>query len=441
MKSLLKKYLPRTLFGRSLLILILPVILIQVITSYVFFDRHWSRMTTRFSYAVAGEIKVLETLYSDGVIDTREQKIIDVMANHLELRARYTADELDAYLRPSYGFWERLVSKILEHELRSQLYHDFDLELDFANKRLSIFVKMDNGVLVVEIPERRVFSSSGYIFLLWVLGASILLLSVSVLFMRNQIRPIRKLAVAAERFGKGQEVPKFKPEGAREVRQAATAFMDMRRRIKRQISQRTDMLAGISHDLRTPLTRLKLELEMLGNRLPQVTDMKQDVDDMERMISSYLDFVRGDGDEGYSYIDLGDLCERLLDQLVRQDHIGYLELKERIKLRVRPLLFERALNNIIQNAVKYGEHVWISAFIDDKKLQIQIEDDGPGVEEDFYNEIFKPFKRVDSSRNVDSGGVGLGLSISMDIIQGHGGNITLSKSQHGGLCVVVRLPL
>ena len=300
---------------------------------------------------------------------------------------------------------------------------------------------MDNGVLVVEIPERRVFSSSGYIFLLWVLGASILLLSVSVLFMRNQIRPIRKLAVAAERFGKGQEVPKFKPEGAREVRQAATAFMDMRRRIKRQISQRTDMLAGISHDLRTPLTRLKLELEMLGNRLPQVTDMKQDVDDMERMISSYLDFVRGDGDEGYSYIDLGDLCERLLDQLVRQDHIGYLELKERIKLRVRPLLFERALNNIIQNAVKYGEHVWISAFIDDKKLQIQIEDDGPGVEEDFYNEIFKPFKRVDSSRNVDSGGVGLGLSISMDIIQGHGGNITLSKSQHGGLCVVVRLPL
>ena len=398
-------------------------------------------MTTRFSYAVAGEIKVLETLYSDGVIDTQEQKIIDVMANHLELRARYTADELDAYLRPSYGFWERLVSKILEHELRSQLYHDFDLELDFANKRLSIFVKMDNGVLVVEIPERRVFSSSGYIFLLWVLGASILLLSVSVLFMRNQIRPIRKLAVAAERFGKGQEVPKFKPEGAREVRQAATAFMDMRRRIKRQISQRTDMLAGISHDLRTPLTRLKLELEMLGNRLPQVTDMKQDVDDMERMISSYLDFVRGDGDEGYSYIDLGDLCERLLDQLVRQDHIGYLELKERIKLRVRPLLFERALNNIIQNAVKYGEHVWISAFIDDKKLQIQIEDDGPGVEEDFYNEIFKPFKRVDSSRNVDSGGVGLGLSISMDIIQGHGGNITLSKSQHGGLCVVVRLPL
>ncbi len=398
-------------------------------------------MTTRFSYAVAGEIKVLETLYSDGVIDTQEQKIIDVMANHLELRTRYEVDEVDAYLRPSYSFWERLVSKILEHELRSQLYHDFDLELDFANKRLSIFVKMDNGVLVVEIPERRVFSSSGYIFLLWVLGASILLLSVSVLFMRNQIRPIRKLAVAAERFGKGQEVPKFKPEGAREVRQAATAFMDMRRRIKRQISQRTDMLAGISHDLRTPLTRLKLELEMLGNRLPQVTDMKQDVDDMERMISSYLDFVRGDGDEGYSYIDLGDLCERLLDQLVRQDHIGYLELKERIKLRVRPLLFERALNNIIQNAVKYGEHVWISAFIDDKKLQIQIEDDGPGVEEDFYNEIFKPFKRVDSSRNVDSGGVGLGLSISMDIIQGHGGNITLSKSQHGGLCVVVRLPL
>jgi two-component system osmolarity sensor histidine kinase EnvZ len=248
------------------------------------------------------------------------------------------------------------------------------------------------------------------------------------------------LAVAADRFGRGQDVPKFKPEGANEVRQAARAFIDMRRRIQRQVSQRTDMLAGVSHDLRTPLTRLNLELEMLSETV-NVEGMKQDVHEMERMVAGYIDFVRGDGEEQFEFIELKTLFDKMIAALNRQRVAVAQDVEEGLRVRVRPLAFERALNNLMVNASKYGEHVWVSAFLDDGKVHIQIEDDGPGIAEEMLSEVFKPFKRVDDSRNAETGGVGLGLSIAMDIVQSHGGNIELSTSTYGGLCAVVRLPV
>lgn len=439
----IKSYLPRSLFGRSLLILIIPVFLIQVITAIVFFDRHWEKMTTRLAFAVAGEIAVITHLIqsADGIADIEEIQSHQGRHLGLDVQVLESGDLPEAQSLFVVAPWRNIVVQKLHGELSGQIKEDFTLNFNFEDKMIAVFVALGGDrILKIEFPQRRLFSSSGYVFLLWVLGVSTLLLIVAVLFMRNQIRPIRKLAVAAERFGKGRDVPSFKPEGAREVRQAALAFLDMRRRIQRQISQRTDMLAGVSHDLRTPLTRLKLELEMLSER-HDVEAMKSDVHEMEKMIAGYLDFVRGDGEETFESIELDVLFSKIFQALERQGLKITSDIESGLRVRVRVLSFERALNNLLTNAGKYGEHIWVKVFVDDKKLQIQIEDDGPGIPEEQYDEVFKPFTRVDTSRNAETGGVGLGLPIAMDIVHAHGGNITLTKSEHGGLCVKVRMPV
>lgn len=342
---------------------------------------------------------------------------------------------------PESSLWSDVVEEKLKDELAAQIPDPFELIFDFPQKQVVAYIKLEDfGIIKVDIPQRRLFSSSGYIFLLWMIGVSTVLLVVAILFMRGQIRPIRKLAIAAERFGKGREVPDFKPEGAREVRRAAEAFLDMKRRIQRQMTQRTDMLTGISHDLRTPLTRLKLELEMLGGS-HDVGAMKEDIAEMEKMIAAYLDFVRGDGEEGYEHINLMALIQKLVEDAKRQNIEVTIDIEPSIGLRVRPMAFKRSLNNLVVNAGKYADHVWISAAIEDKKLQIQIEDNGPGIPEEMYEEVFKPFVRVDTARGRETGGTGLGLPITMDIIHSHGGSVRLSKSEHGGLSVKLRMPL
>jgi two-component system osmolarity sensor histidine kinase EnvZ len=442
MSFTLKQFLPRSLLGRSLLILILPVLLIQVITTFVFFDRHWGKVTARLAYAVAGEVAIIVDAYAEeeaGGIDI--EGLAQDFKQYLSLSVSLLDGALpEARYNPATQMWENIVADRLRHEMTLQVDRPFTLDFNFEDKVVTVYVAMDDGVLKIMLPQRRLFSSSGYVFLLWVAGASIVLLVLSILFMRNQVRPIRRLAVAADRFGRGQDVPKFKPEGANEVRQAARAFIDMRRRIQRQVSQRTDMLAGVSHDLRTPLTRLNLELEMLSETV-NVEGMKQDVHEMERMVAGYIDFVRGDGEEQFEFIELKTLFDKMIAALNRQRVAVAQDVEEGLRVRVRPLAFERALNNLMVNASKYGEHVWVSAFLDDGKVHIQIEDDGPGIAEEMLSEVFKPFKRVDDSRNAETGGVGLGLSIAMDIVQSHGGNIELSTSTYGGLCAVVRLPV
>jgi two-component system osmolarity sensor histidine kinase EnvZ len=299
---------------------------------------------------------------------------------------------------------------------------------------------MSKGVLSVWLPQRRLFSASGYIFLLWMIGSSIVLLAIAIIFMRNQIRPIRKLAAAAERFGKGRDVAYFKPEGAKEVRQAGDSFLEMHKRIRRQIEQRTTMLAGVSHDLRTPMTRLKLQLAMLpANSDTQA--MKNDIQEMEKMIEGYLEFVKGEGDEQVEETTLKTLIEKIIDAAKRQHLNLDTDMSEDVKLMVRPMAIERSIMNVINNAGQYAKHIWLKTHHDEKYLFITVDDDGPGVPEDKYEEVFRPFYRVDPSRNSATGGVGLGLPIAMEIVNGHGGKMWLEKSPHGGLCVNIRLPV
>ncbi|MBX2834665.1 MAG: HAMP domain-containing protein [Micavibrio sp.] len=444
MRDVIKKLLPRTLLGRSLLILIVPVILIQIMTTYIFFDRHWSKMTMRLSYAVAGEIAVIVDMFEQSETKDEYDVYINSMGKHLELRTTFRED---MQRLPDVGrthiseVWENIVAQTLERELNAMIRHAFVMDFDFSQKAINVFVKVDGGVLEFYLPQRRLFSSSGYIFLLWVFAVSLLLLTISIVFMRNQVRPIRRLAVAAERFGKGRDMHSFKASGAREVRQASEAFIDMQRRIKRQVQQRTDMLAGISHDLRTPLTRLKLEIEMLSSEY-DISPMKSDVAQMERMIAGYLEFVRGEGDEAVSSVSLLDTLEVLAEGAERQGVEVVRDFGSVQRVYVRPVAFERAIGNIISNGVKYANSkVWITTYQNNNKGYILIEDDGPGIAPELHDEVFKPFKRVDNSRNTETGGVGLGLSIAMDVIQSHGGMIEMADSAYGGLKVAVRLPL
>lgn len=437
----LKDFLPRTLFGRSLLILVAPIFLIQIITSVIFFDRHWDRMTDRLALAVSGEVAVMARALEQDEMALSE--LAPHYADRLDMITRFSNDErLTAQGLRQHGsrIWEEVVGEKLEEQMQKSLERPFFLNMNFEEKWIEVSVQLTNGVLVMTFPERRFFSSSGYVFLLWVFSVSSILLVVAVLFMRNQIRPIRKLAVAAELFGKGRDVPSFRPSGAREVRQAASAFMAMRERIGRQIEQRTAMLAGVSHDLRTPLTRLKLQLEMMGED-NDIAAMKEDITQMERMINGYLDFARGEEGEKFQAVTLQEMLDQLVISAKRQGvDIRFVRPDNAVMVMVRPIAFERALNNLTNNAAKYADHVWLSLDVNDENIVITVEDDGPGIAPDMYDEVFKPFTRVDESRNSETGGVGLGLPIAQDIIHAHGGTITLGKSAHGGLKVLVNLP-
>ncbi len=437
-----KSFLPRTLLGRSLMILITPILLIQVIATFVFFDRHWSKMTTRLAYSVAGEIALIASAVEDDAGPEQLKMMALYASQHLDLLVDFdegaSLEKKSSDYRPDV--WKSHMAKVLDNELEQSLKRPFLLTLVGEEKWIEVDVQMENGVLRVLMPQRRLFSSSGYIFLLWMVGSSGILLSIAILFMRNQIRPILKLAAAAERFGKGRDVAYFKPEGAREVRQAGESFLDMHRRIRRQIEQRTTMLAGVSHDLRTPLTRLKLQLAML----PESGDtaaMKSDIGEMEKMIGGYLDFVRGEGDEQIEVTHLKTLIGKIEDAVRRQNISLEANVHEDMVLMLRPMAFERCLLNLISNAGHYAKHVWLSTHSEGKYLFITIEDDGPGIPEAQYEDVFRPFYRIDPSRNAATGGTGLGLPIAMEIVHGHGGKIWLEKSPRGGLKVNVRVPV
>lgn len=440
-KLSIKSFLPRTLLARSLLILILPVLFIQIIATYMFFDRHWNKMTTRLSFAVAGEIAVIANSIESDLPPQQLQNLLGYAARNLDMLIGFDpgASLVEETKKRRKDVWRSIMTDTLASELRLQMDRSFFILTDSKEKWVQVSIQLDNGVLSVLLAQRRLFSSSGYIFLLWMVGASIVLLTIAILFMRNQIRPIRKLAAAADRFGKGQDVGYFKPQGAKEVRQAAEAFIQMHSRIKRQIEQRTTMLAGVSHDLRTPLTRLKLQLAMLSDN-SDVKAMKGDIAEMERMIVGYLDFVRGDGDEQEETVNLKSLIEKIIGAAKRQE-LQITGVADDVDLVLRPLAFERCLMNIVNNAGQYADHIWVSTIKSKKSVEIVIEDDGPGIAEDKYEEVFRPFYRVDASRNAATGGVGLGLPIAMDIVHAHGGKIKLGKSEKGGLRVTIKLPL
>ncbi|MEQ9813140.1 MAG: ATP-binding protein [Azospirillaceae bacterium] len=434
----LKRYLPRTLFGRTLLIIITPILLAQAIATYYFYDQHWDRVTMRLSQAIAGEIALvideltgLEPTAETGAIITRAARRLDLVIAMQPQRNLPEPEPIGTF-------------DILRHRLTQALANrvgrPFAVNLDLSEEWVEILVALDEGVLQILVPRSRLFTTTSWLFVVWMTGSAFLLLIVAIVFMRNQIRPIRRLARAADAFGKGREVSDFKLEGAAEVRQAARAFLAMRNRIQRQMAQRTAMLAGVSHDLRTPLTRMKLELEMLGDG-PEVDDLKADAAEMERMIEAYLAFARNEGAERSETADLSDLIETVCIRARREGHRVRVSVEPGLTLPVKPQAFQRCLTNLVSNAGRHGHDIWVTARQVGDVMEIMIEDDGPGIPPEHLDDVFKPFVRLTHGHADDASGTGLGLTIARDIARNHGGDILLGPSARGGLKATVRLPI
>jgi two-component system osmolarity sensor histidine kinase EnvZ len=316
----------------------------------------------------------------------------------------------------------------------------FLIDDDFDPRDVLISIELQDGVLQVAAPRKRLFTPTTYIFVLWMAGSSLVLLAIASIFMRNQVRALRRLAAAAERFGKGRDAPDFRLEGATEVRQAANAFLKMRDRIRRQITQRTEMLAGVSHDLRTPLTRMRLALELMRDKEPTVGELKADVMAMERMVQGYLDFARGEGPEQPRDIDLVLLIEEVAAAVRREGAQVSLALPEEFVLPLRPDAMRRCLANLLGNARRFASHIWVQVLPLRQGVDVLIDDDGSGIPPAERENVFRPFFRLDAARSPTTGGVGLGLTIARDVARGHGGELTLEDSPQGGLRVRLHLP-
>jgi len=436
--SLIKQILPKSLLGRSLLIIVTPLVLLQVVSAFIFYESHWDKISERLAKALAGDIgAVVEIIRRDG--KSLDMNWLRQMAfTRMELAISI---EKDAILSnsPLDPYPNRHVST-LGDAMRERVKKPFTIDTLTLDKKLIIQVQLSEGVLRVVTTRKRLFSSTTYVFVLWMTGTSLILFTVAVIFMRNQVRPIRRLARAADAFGKGRDTPNFKPEGAQEVRQAASAFIEMRDRIQRHITERTKMLAGVSHDLRTPLTRMQLQLALLSEE-DGVAELKEDVSEMSRMLEGYLAFARGEGDEKPRTTHLNALLQGVVERARRKGGLIDLHLEGNLSLPLKPNSFERCVTNLIDNAIRYADHLSVRAGKRGDAIEVTIDDDGPGIPEEERNKVFRPFYRMEDSRNPDTGGVGLGMSIARDIMRGHGGEIILSDSPSGGLRVRLRLPL
>ncbi len=431
----LRNVLPRGLLARSLLIIVVPLIGVQVVSGVVFYDRHWAHVSSHRANSLAGEIAmIIDVTRSDR---TGDQSVILQSVRNMDILVDF---EPDASLAdPAYqprGFLERTLAKSLREIVRLP----FMIETDVEAERIFVSVQLPGEVIHINANLERLISSTTKIFILWMAGSSVVLLALATLFMTKQVRPIRRLARAAENFGKGRDAPDFKPSGATEVRLAAAAFLAMRDRIKRQIEQRTEMLAGVSHDLRTPLTRMKLQLAMLRDN-PDAGNLQLDVQEMERMIEGYLDFARGEGGEEPEPTDVGEALNGAVRGATCPNDIEVeLNAENGVHIPLRPDAFRRCVTNLVSNAMRFGKHITVASHRSGDTVEVTIDDDGPGIPPDQREDAFRPFVRLDQSRNLDHGGSGLGLAIARDIARSHGGELDLLDSPSGGLRARLRLP-
>ncbi len=454
--NVLKRFMPRTLFWRTVMIIIVPAMLLQVIVCFIFLERHWSAVGFRLATAVSGDAAMTLRQFEDMRGSASEEDIVEQIAELMAGKGLHISFDPTGVLTGEHGKIGRWLnmSPVLTEILERDIPRDFLVGTApgrdrFVEIRIAPDPAQGGGVLTIGMIESRLFTSTAYIFVLWMLGSSVLLFSIAVLFMRNQIRPIRRLAVAVDRFGRGLDAPRFRPEGALEVRQAAAAFLKMRERIRRQIEQRTAMLNGISHDLRTPVTRMKIEVEMLEDT-ETAAGLKSDLEAMEKMLDGYLAFAKGDQEEAPESVMLDKLLLKTVEDAQRQGCVIDCDTGKwpSAQAQLRPLALARALGNILENACKYGTKAYVTlARIENEDgrsaAEIRIEDDGPGIPEKLREDVFKPFLRLEESRNPETGGVGLGLSVAQDILHAHGGQILLEDRIGGksGLCVRIRLPL
>jgi two-component system, OmpR family, osmolarity sensor histidine kinase EnvZ len=436
---------PRSLFARSLLIIVVPLLVLQLLLTLVFYNRHWDTVTRWLAFGVAGEVALLAEMIEQAPDAAARAELIDRARRTTELWIELVpyGDLRQAAVEASIdpAAVGHIEGKILEG-FAERLHYPFavDLRPDQPD-RVAVYVQTDAGLLRVVVARKRVTTTTTWLLLGWMIGGSVVLSAIAVYFLRLQVRPIRQLARNADSFGKGRDVGDFRPRGALEIRQAAHAFNLMRHRILRHISQRTEMLAAVSHDLRTPLTRMKLELELLGSgEDPVMAGLRQDVGEMSKLVEEYLGFARGEGRESVEPTDLGPILESMQQRAERSGVALEIAMDRQVVLPLRPTAFHRCLGNLVDNACRYARWIGISVRQKNEMVEIAIEDDGPGIPEAYREKVFEPFVRLDEQRPPEDGGTGLGLTIARDVVLAHGGDLRLDESRRGGLRALLRMP-
>ena len=434
LNNFIKYILPKRLFYRALIIVAAPTIILQIIITIVFYDSVWIKANKNITRSLVNQLKTIEEIYQN------DKKNLDFFTDSYKNNFNFEIGINQETFPDNSG--ERKFSPMdrsLRRELKS-VFGNNNYWFNTSKFKNAVEIKIRSGSDVIEflVPKETVSTSSVRLFLLWTTLPSLVLVIIALIFLKNQTKPLVKLAKAAERFGKGDYVNDFRASGSQEIRKAAFEFDRMAKRINRHLNQRAEMLSGISHDLRTPLTRLKLQLALLKQK--DVSDkMSRDIDEMERMLNHYLQFAKTQAQENTSTINLNNLLNSIKKDF-DNDNFTYENNDETIELKGRPTSLRRSLENVIQNGLTYGDKVYVKVHKGNKKALIVIEDDGPGIPENQYKNVFKPFFRLDKSRSLNQSGVGLGLAIVEDIINSHGGNIQLGKSKFNGLLVKISLP-
>ena len=435
LSSFLKKILPKRLFYRALLIVAIPVIVLQLVITIVFFDSLWIKTNKGMTRTLVNEISTFINAYQSE--KNNKQNLTDLFSLFLDLNIELIKNEkFEINLSDR---WFSPIDRTLRRELKSKFgFGKYWFNTTSYKELIDLRIKYGEGYFKFLVPKDRVTSSSARIFALWITVPAFIMIIISLIFLRNQTRPITKLARAAEKFGKGEEIDEFKPSGALEIRQAGHEFDKMRKRIERHINQRTEMLSGISHDLRTPLTRMKLQLAFIKDKEINAK-LTEDINEMEKMLNEYLQFTSSSYSEKDQMFNLSELITEIIEKYNNKNISS--NLIPRIYINGRSNLIKRCLNNLLDNALKYAEKVEITLHKKNTNLFIIIDDNGPGISKEEYDNVFKPFYKINKGRADSKSSVGLGLSIASDIIKSHGGNIMLEKSKMNGLRVKIFLPV
>lgn len=454
MSMILKKFMPRSLYGRFLLIIVLSTLIVQLVSIYVFYYTHLDVISKHMARSVIEEMVFVKKSINKPDYKNLLQDLSDNTGLRFSFEERrrlkkkkigdsdWKKNKFYNYINPLIDPYNRFKSELDSHGLKP--YEIFESPDD---NFIIVKVQTRQGLISFEVPVKRITSSSAYVFTFWMILSALITSIISIIFLRNQVRSLRELSIAAEKFGRGQDAPNLRPTGSDEIRSLTISFIKMKERVMRQITQRTDMLSGVSHDLRTPLTRMKLQLELMPNS-QEIEDLKSDISDMEKLVEEYLDFARVDEKERSSPMKIKKfLTETVIHYYAKMNRSinNNIELDSELEVSVKRLALKRALTNLIDNAFNYGNKVDFTAKLSDNNLMMIIDDNGPGIPASERNNVFKPFYRIDNSRNLDkktpSGGSGLGLAIATDAITSHGGRIKLSDSPLGGLRVVIYIPL
>ncbi|MEL6094023.1 ATP-binding protein [Bartonella schoenbuchensis] len=435
----LTRQMPKRLYARSLIIIIAPMVLLQTVIAYVFMERHWQMVTERLSTAIVHDISAIIDIIETYPQQHNYEDIKRIAQQRMGLNISILPP--DPLPPPGPKPFFAILDYFLSEEITHQINRPFWIDTVGDSNLVEIRIRLDNSILRVFAVRSQAYASNTGIFLSWMVGTALVLLLIAIYFLRNQIKPIQQLAEAAESFGRGRPLPKdFQPQGADEVRRAGIAFLRMRERIERQIEQRTMMLSGVSHDLRTILTRFKLQLALASTDF-DISPLEQDVSDMQNMLEDYLAFARGESGENVSSLDLNALMQKFSTEA----HLHKCQFSYTIEgpkqIQVRPHAFTRLISNLVSNAFHYANTIKLTATSQQESLIITIDDNGPGIDKNMRTEVFKPFFRLDKARNQDASGTGLGLAIAQDIARSHGGNIQLDDSPLGGLRAIIDIPL